>query len=164
MYFICIMSGADMACLERQGLGLGLSRDFSRTYLLSQSVDRSSAYWLRSTIPTWLALCRSWHIINLDPREPMKAEDTASRFLPQDDGLLDLSPWGIHIYTPPSSTFSLQALYPFHYTHTQVDPFGTYINLHSHNEDNFLHSSGNNCHSPSRERVRKHKLAGLLRI
>ena len=33
-----VMSGADMACLERQGLGLGLSRDFSRTYLLSQSV------------------------------------------------------------------------------------------------------------------------------
>ena len=35
-----------MACLERQGLGLGLSRDFSRTYLLSQSVDSSSAYLL----------------------------------------------------------------------------------------------------------------------
>ena len=33
-----------MACLERQGLGLGLSRDFSRTYLLSQTVDSSSAY------------------------------------------------------------------------------------------------------------------------
>ena len=37
-----------MACLERQGLGLGLSRDFSRTY----RVDSSSAYLLRSTIPT----------------------------------------------------------------------------------------------------------------
>ena len=36
-----------MACLKRQGLGLGLSRDFSRTYLLSQSVDSSSAYLLR---------------------------------------------------------------------------------------------------------------------
>ena len=47
-----VMSGADMACLERQGLRLGLSRDFSRTYLLSQSVDSSSAYLLRSTIPT----------------------------------------------------------------------------------------------------------------
>ena len=46
------MSGADMACLERQGLGLGLSRDFSRTYLLSQTVDSSLAYLLRSTIPT----------------------------------------------------------------------------------------------------------------
>ena len=51
-----------MACLKRQGLGLGLSRDFSRTYLLSQSVDRSSAYLLRSIIPIWLALCRSWQI------------------------------------------------------------------------------------------------------
>ena len=39
-----VMSGADIACLERQGLGLGLSRDFSRTYLLSQSVDSSLAY------------------------------------------------------------------------------------------------------------------------
>ena len=28
-----------MACLERQGLGLGLSRDFSRIYLRSQIDD-----------------------------------------------------------------------------------------------------------------------------
>ena len=41
-----------MACLERQGLGLGLSRDFSRTYLLSLTIDSSSAYLLRLTIPT----------------------------------------------------------------------------------------------------------------
>ena len=40
------LSGADMACLERQGLGLGLSRDFSRTYLRSQIVDSFSAYLL----------------------------------------------------------------------------------------------------------------------
>ena len=40
-----------MACLERQGLGLGLSRDFSRIYLRSQIVDSSLAYLLRSTIP-----------------------------------------------------------------------------------------------------------------
>ena len=39
-----------MACLERQGLGLELSRDFSRTYLLNQSVDSSLAYLLRLTI------------------------------------------------------------------------------------------------------------------
>ena len=35
-----------MACLERQGLGLGLSRDFSRIYLRSQIVDSFSAYLL----------------------------------------------------------------------------------------------------------------------
>ena len=39
-----------MACLKRQGLGLGLSRDFSRIYLLSQSIDSFSAYLLRLII------------------------------------------------------------------------------------------------------------------
>ena len=50
-----------MACLERQGLGLGLSRDFSRTHLRSQIVDSWSAYLLKKKKKKKKKICQDLH-------------------------------------------------------------------------------------------------------
>ena len=68
-------------------------------------------------------------MINLDSREPRKAEDTASRFFPQYDGLLDISRWiCIYVYMPAllpspsrlSSRFTTRTLKSIHSVHALI--------------------------------------------